>query len=168
MITYKGLIFLSYKGTRTRMAHKYKNVCMLEASGIRYIPRHKRMTIKGYKKSQEKITFHHLVKKEDGGEVSEENGALLKEYNHKWIHTLPPEKLEQVNNKLREYKLSVIQLGYEETQRQIVCEELDFKVPNLDSDGVDYYVIRAYDNKESQRPNERQYAKEFVEALNGR
>lgn len=159
---------MSYKEIKTKMAHKYKNVCMLEASGIRYIPRYKRMKIKGYKKAQEKITYHHLVKREDGGEVSEENGALLKEYNHKWIHSLPPEKLEQVNEKLREYKLSVMQLGYEETQRQIVCGKLDFRVPNLENEGVDYYVIRAYDNKESQRPNECQYAKEYVEALSGR
>lgn len=157
---------MSYKGIRNRMARIYKKVCMLEASGIRYVPRYKRMKIKGYKKSQESLTYHHLVKKEDGGEVSEENGAIVKEYNHKWLHSLPPDKLEEVNNKIREYKLSVIQIGYKETQRQIICGKLDFRVPDLSDEGVDYLVIKAYNNKEKQQTKERKYAKEFTDALN--
>lgn len=159
---------MSNKGVKTRMAQIYKKVCMLEASGIRYVPRYKRMRIKGYRKSQEVITYHHLEKKEDGGEATIENGALIKEYNHRWLHTLPPEQLDQVNDKLREYKLSVLQLGYQETKRRIECGELDFRIQDLSNEEEDYVVIKAYDDKEKQRPNKRQYTKKYREALDGR
>lgn len=159
---------MGYKGIRRRMAQVYKNVCMMEASGIRYIPKNKRIRIKGYKKSQEQLTYHHLVKKENGGKVTEDNGAILKRYNHEWLHSLPSDKQELVNEKLRQYKLAVVELGYEETQRRIMCHKLDFTIPDLCNEEIDYIVIQAYQNHKKERLEKRQYAEEAISDLGWR
>ena len=95
------------KSIRELMIRKYGKVCMIEASGIRYIPMSVRKKIKGYKKSQETLTYHHLRERDRGGKATEENGAILKGYNHAWLHTLPEKEKQEVNKRLQEYKLSV-------------------------------------------------------------
>lgn len=95
---------------KNRLIQKFGKICMVEEAGIRKIPRAVRIKIKGYKMSDDMITFHHLVPRRKGGKATPENGALVKDYNHRWLESLPSAEREQVNDKLREFKMSFAQL----------------------------------------------------------
>lgn len=79
----------SNKGIRKAMINKYGKICFMEAAGIRQIPKEERKKIKGYKKTDEKLTYHHIVPKSEHGQATEENGAILKKYNHEWLEQQP-------------------------------------------------------------------------------
>lgn len=98
------------KSVRQELEKIYGPGCMVERAGIRYIPIEERKQIKGYKKSQEKITYHHIKEKSKGGPKTVQNGALVKGYNHTWIHQLDEVEREGINKKLQEFKLSIVQL----------------------------------------------------------
>ena len=92
------------KGIKKLMIHKFGKKCMMEEAGIREIPQEERKKIKGYKKIDEKLTYHHIIPKSKGGKATEENGAILKGYNHQWLEQQPKEKREQINQQLQQYK----------------------------------------------------------------
>ena len=48
------------------------------------------------------ITFHHIIKVEDGGEYIKENGALLTERTHEYLHYIErvDKKIYQLINKV--------------------------------------------------------------------
>lgn len=96
------------KKIRNKMIILFGRVCMLEASGIRYIPLEDRKSIKGYKKFEDTITYHHIKEKQRGGKRTIVNGALIKEYNHNWLHSLSNEEKEEINRKIQEFKLNFI------------------------------------------------------------
>lgn len=57
------------------------------------------------RKSLEKmLSFHHLRHKSNGGKAEAENGALLSALPHSYLHSLPRDEEEIINNMLREYK----------------------------------------------------------------
>lgn len=57
------------------------------------------------RKSLEKmLSFHHLRHKQNGGKAEAENGALLSALPHSYLHSLPRDDEEIINNMLREYK----------------------------------------------------------------
>lgn len=95
------------KGIRNRMIQKYGKRCMIEAAGIRCIPIEKRRKIKGYKKQQDQLQYHHIKERKDGGPSTEENGAVIKGYNHAWLHQLPESKKQEVNEALQRYKMNI-------------------------------------------------------------
>lgn len=104
---------------KNKMIRYYGKICMVEEAGIRKIPREARIKIKGYKKTDDMITFHHLVPRRKGGKATPENGALVKDYNHRWLESLPPIEREKVNDKLREFKMSFSQLHVGENGLEI-------------------------------------------------
>ena len=57
------IILSSNKGIRQAMIHKYGKKCMMEEAGIRNIPKEERKKIKGYRKTDEKLTYHHIKPK---------------------------------------------------------------------------------------------------------
>lgn len=129
----------SNKTIRELMEKKYGKKCMVEAAGIRFISKETRKKIKGYKKTQEQLTYHHIKEKQEGGKATEENGAVVKGYNHTWIHSLPPEEKEKVNQRLQQYKLNFTNLhgdGTIEDGQSII----------LDFDMTDCITILVYDN----------------------
>ena len=95
---------------KNRLIQKFGKICMVEEAGIRKIPRAVRIKIKGYKMSDDMITFHHLIPRRKGGKATPENGALVKDYNHRWLESLSEEEREDVNNQLRDFKLNFSQL----------------------------------------------------------
>lgn len=117
------------KTTRNNMVKKYGNKCMIEELGIRKIPRGTRRKIKGYKKFEDEITFHHIKERAKGGPTTEENGALLKGYNHSWLHTLPEEEKEEINRRLQEYKLTFMTINTDGFEIESGSIEFD---PNAD------------------------------------
>lgn len=118
------------KRAKNKLIQKYGQICMIEEAGIRKIPISERKKIKGYKKSDDQITFHHLIPRRKGGQATPENGALVKDYNHRWLEHLPSKEREQVNNKLREFKLnfsgiSISQKGLEMQDNGSVTLDFD-------------------------------------------
>ncbi len=74
-----------------------------------------------YKLVKKDLTYHHILKKEDGGKQTIENGCLLMPVAHQYLHLIEYKDLETYNaiNKIFRY---VNQQGYEPTleQRQII------------------------------------------------
>jgi hypothetical protein len=104
------------RSIRKKMEKIFGKICMIEETGIRKIPKSKRKKIKGYKSSDDDITYHHIKEKSKGGKATIRNGALLKVYNHKWLHSLPDEEKDQVNEALIEFKASIITIVGNEIQ----------------------------------------------------
>lgn len=55
----------------------------------------------GYHLNKNQATYHHIVKKENGGEKSIENGAVLMPVSHEYLHLLEykdEEKYIMINN----------------------------------------------------------------------
>lgn len=99
---------MANKFIREFMIHKYGKKCMMEEAGIRNIPKEKRNRIKGYKKIDEKLTYHHIIPKNQGGPETEENGAILKKYNHDWLEQQSKKDRDRINQELQKYKQMVI------------------------------------------------------------
>lgn len=115
----------SNRAARIKLEHKYGKKCMIEALGIRYIPKSERRKIKGYNKYQDQLTFHHILEKSKGGKATEENGAVIKGYNHSWLHTLPESEKQQINQALQEYKLRISTIEISDTL-EVEGQELSF------------------------------------------
>lgn len=136
------------KQARNKLIRIFGNKCMIEELGIRKIPVEKRKKIKGYRKTQETITYHHIKEKQDGGKATVENGALIKGYNHEWLHTLPEDQKEEINNQIQQYKMNVIAM---KGDGQI----LDSQSITLDFDMTDCITIPVYDNKKKSKKLDR-------------
>lgn len=90
------------------------------------------------------ITFHHLKHKADGGKATASNGANIEEIAHQYMHSLPREQEEIVNNMLREFKLNcVVMTGNGEVQE---AKSISFDL------GEDVLEIPLYDNDEKHNP----------------
>lgn len=59
------------------------------------------------KKISHQLSLHHLKHRSEGGETTMENGANLEEIAHQYIHSLPREQEEMVNDMLREFKAQI-------------------------------------------------------------
>lgn len=137
------------KGIRKKMEKIFGKKCMIEEAGIRYIPVEERRKIKGYKRFQERITYHHIKEKQHGGKKTIENGALIKGYNHTWLHSLPEEEKKEVNKKLQEYKMNVLVM----TGQLEVLEQTSIEFEFNEDDCI---VIPAYDTKKKpEKPDKR-------------
>ena len=88
------------KKARKKLEKTYGKGCFLERMGIR--------TIKGIKKFDRTITFHHLKKKSKGGRATVDNGANLAWENHEWLHSLPEEEQEKINEEIKKWKLNFL------------------------------------------------------------
>lgn len=94
---------MSNKKARQELERIYGKGCMMERAGIRRIT--------GVKKQDRQITYHHLRPKRLGGQATVENGANLAKYNHEWLESLCIQQREKINEKLREYKASIIEFN---------------------------------------------------------
>lgn len=89
------------------LAKIYGNKCMFLASHcdtVHYKKYQKRYKSKELKKLIKSITVHHLKHRSEGGKTTVENCSLVNELAHRYLHYLPREQEEIINNKLREYK----------------------------------------------------------------
>ena len=67
------------------------------------------------------MNYHHLQHKAEGGATSIENGAVIDELEHRYIHSLPRNQEEIINNHIRQWKLDFITLT---TEAVIDSEEI--------------------------------------------
>lgn len=131
----------SNKSARQELERIFGKICMIEAAGIRYIPKEKRRRLKGYTKYDDILTYHHIKEKQHGGKATAENGAIVRGYNHRWLHSLSEEEKEKVNQQLIEFKASIIQAAEGRIQQG---EEVTFP---LETDFTDCITIPVYDNE---------------------
>ena len=106
------------RASKSELARIYGKKCMFEKAGIakrieeiggirtykKFLTQQK---FKG-KKINHRLTFHHLRHRSEGGDNTPQNGALLSRTAHEYIHSLPREQEEIVNNMLREYKVNFL------------------------------------------------------------
>lgn len=74
-----------------------------------------------YRLVRKDVTFHHIVKRENGGKMAIDNGAILMPIAHQYLHIIECKDIETYNaiNKVLKY---VNEQGYEPTgeQRDII------------------------------------------------
>ena len=130
---------------RKLLEQRYGKGCFMERAGIRDITPEeetKLRKITGYKKLDRTISYHHIKEKSKGGEVSIDNGANLAVYNHQWLHQQPPEVIEDINNKLQDFKASIDLARLEIGEEGLNIE----KVLSINFDMEDTISIPLYDN----------------------
>ncbi len=110
----------SNKKIREELERLYGRGCMFKKAGIEQKIKDKKI-IKTYKKFlqeqrytgkkirryEKMMTLHHLKHCSEGGETSLENGAVINWLAHMYIHSLPREQEEYVNNELRKFKAQI-------------------------------------------------------------
>ena len=64
----------------------------------------KRYTGKKIKHYEEIMTMHHLRHRSEEGKTDIQNGSVVNSLAHTYMHSLPREQEEYINNELREYK----------------------------------------------------------------
>ncbi len=103
------------------------------------------------------ITYHHLKHKSEGGKATVENGANVEEVAHQYLHSLPRNQEEIINNMLREFKLNCVMMTGDGQVQEAQSISFNF--------GEDVLVIPLYDNDEKHNPEvARQQAEEREKA----
>ena len=85
---------------RKKLEKIYGKGCFMERAGIRKIT--------GFKKDAYTMTYHHMRHVSEGGKATVENGANLALENHEFLHSLPREEEEKINNEIRRWKANFI------------------------------------------------------------
>lgn len=107
----------SNRKTRIELARIFGTGCMFRKSHAEEFIE-KLGTIKTYKRYKEEtrykskkikqfeslMTLHHLRHRSEGGDTSVENGAIINELAHRYIHSLPRNQEEIINDYIREWK----------------------------------------------------------------
>lgn len=94
----------SNKHIKNRMVAKYGPECWIEKLHLRTDTEPRKYTSKAQMKRMKMLTYHHIKEKRNGGQSTEENGALLSAENHQWFHKQPPEVQARLNQIFQEYK----------------------------------------------------------------
>ena len=149
----------SNKSVRQELEKIYGKKCF-----VHDVPEIKRQ-ISGYKtfkgryktnKISNKLTYHHLKPKSEGGKNTIENGAVICADCHSKLEKLKPAEREQINNMIREYKLSVINFSTEGIENAI---EIPMRIK-------DYDVIKLESNKQIRQRLKKELKKELEELEN--
>lgn len=148
---------MTNKGARELLETIYGKGCMFYKANI--LEKLKGTNIKGYKqfvgeqhykskkihRLERTLTLHHLIHQSEGGETTLENGAVINELAHRYMHSLPREQEEVINNMLRDYKDSFDIRGGILIPTETGFQTIDpFVVPNLE-DEEDFISIALED-----------------------
>lgn len=98
----------SNKRVKDEMIKIFGKRCFLEELHIRKKSEVKKEIKKFKGKCQrcimDQLTYHHILMKCKGGKATIENGAILRNINHIWLHRLPKEQQDKINELFQEYK----------------------------------------------------------------
>lgn len=145
---------MNNRGVRQQLEAKYGKGCMFkkchakeQIEALHTIKTYKiflattRYSGKKIRQLEANMTLHHLRHRSEGGKTDEENGAIVSEMAHRYIHSLPRDQEEVVNNMLRRFKMTGGLLVPTETGIEI----LDPQGIELELDLQDCITIPAYD-----------------------
>ena len=76
----------------------------------------KHFSTKDIKKLVRRMNYHHMKHVSEGGATTLENGAVVNELEHRYMHDLPRAHEEIVNNHIRRWKVDFITLTTEGVQ----------------------------------------------------
>lgn len=93
----------SNKRAKERLIERYGGIDFLDQMHVK-VPECKTYKSKGMKKRMQQLTYHHICEKQYGGKATVENGALLTEEHHIWLHKQPPEVKAKLNIAFQEFK----------------------------------------------------------------
>lgn len=146
------------KGCMFKRAHISERLLQsgLKIKGYKVFLKEKRYKPKKIRRLEDTMTYHHLQHQADGGETTLENGAVVNELAHRYLHSLPRDHEEVINDMLREFKKEF------EIQGGILIPTehgLEVKQPyqiqlNFNLDEKDCITIPVYDDK---RDKERKF-----------
>lgn len=156
------------KSMRVQLEQIYGKECMFKKANIEEQVKHLDIKIKGYKvfvgeqrykgrklkKLETTLTYHHLQHQSEGGDTTLDNGAVINEMAHRYIHSLPRDQEEIINNMLRAYKKGIEIRGgiLVPTDSGLeIIQPLQVEL-NFDIDTEDCIIIPAYDTKEEEKP----------------
>lgn len=110
------------KGSMFQKAKTEEYISTLpKIKGYKKFVEEKHFTSKEIKALKKRMNYHHLQHKAEGGATSIENGAVIDELEHRYIHSLPRNQEEIINNHIRQWKLDFITLT---TEAVIDSEEI--------------------------------------------
>lgn len=125
----------SNKRIRELLIERYGNIDFMEELKIAP-PLQKRYTSKGQREKMERLTMHHIVPKSRNGATNIENGSLLKEKHHIWLHQQPIEIQNKLNNAFQELKRRKdLKLEVEEIDLDQIPFELEIADIQIDKKG---------------------------------
>lgn len=110
--------------------------------GYQRFVKEKHFTTKEIRRLVKRMNYHHLEHRADGGATSIENGAVVNELEHRYIHSLPRNQEEIINNHIRQWKLDFISLTAETV---IDSQEIDIDL------STDYIEIPVHSYKLSKK-----------------
>lgn len=132
------------KGCMFKKAHIEEQVEALRViKTYKMFLRETRYTGKKIQQLEGNMTYHHLKHRSEGGKTNDENGSIINELAHRYMHSLPRDQEEIINDMIRNYKMSIgtlipYQKGID--IKQPIQIDLDFDI------GEDCITIPVYDN----------------------
>lgn len=84
--------------------------------GFKRFVKEKKFTSKEINRLTQRMNYHHLKHKSEGGATTLENGAVVSELEHRYMHDLPRPQEEIINNHIREWKVDYLMLTTEGVQ----------------------------------------------------
>lgn len=106
--------------------------------GYKVFLKEKHYTSKDIARLKKRMNYHHLQHRAEGGGTTIENGAIVSEIEHRYLHSLPRNQEEIINNHIRQWKLDFISLT---TESVIDSKEIDIDLSK------DFIEIPAHDYK---------------------
>ena len=94
----------SNKSIKEKMIKKYGSECWIDKLHLRPDNEPRRYKSKGQRKRMKELTYHHIKEVRNGGQTTEENGAILSEENHIWFNNQSEEVQAKLNSIFQEYK----------------------------------------------------------------
>ena len=136
------------KGCMFKKAHIEEQIEALQTKRViksyKVFLKETRYTGKKIRQLEGNMTYHHLRHRSEGGKTDVENGAIVNEMAHRYIHSLPREDEEVINNMLRKFKIQGGTLIATEQGLQIQDSfgiDLDYELND-----EDVITIPVYDN----------------------
>lgn len=84
--------------------------------GIQRFIREKHYSTKEINKLVRRMNYHHMKHVSEGGATTLENGAVVNELEHRYMHDLPRSHEEIINNHIRKWKVDFLTLTTEGVQ----------------------------------------------------
>ena len=92
------------KGCMFKRAHIPERLKGLRIKGYRVFVNETRYKLIKIKMLESTMTYHHLKHRSEGGRTDIENGAVISIMAHRYLHSLPRDQEEVINNLIREFK----------------------------------------------------------------
>lgn len=142
------------KGCMFKKAHIEEQIEALKTiKTYKRFLRETRYTGKKIRQLENNMTYHHLKHRSEGGKTNTDNGSIVNEMAHRYMHSLPRAEEEVINNMLRKYKMSGGILVPDDNGihvQQPVQIDLDF-------DMSDCITIPVYDNTKEDYERRQKY-----------